>query len=38
MTAVINFDIIQYFPEGYNFKGFTFNFRMNTLDETIDVC
>lgn len=37
MKAVLTFDIVEYAPTGYNFKGFTFNFKMDKLDETIEV-
>ena len=36
-TAVLKLDIVEYFPQGFNFKGFNFNFKMDKFDETIDV-
>jgi hypothetical protein len=37
MSAVVAFDITEYLPSGFNFKGYTFNFKTDKVDETIEV-
>lgn len=37
MSAVIAFEITEYLPQGFNFKGYTFNFKSDKIDETIEV-
>ena len=37
MSAVVAFDITEYLPSGFNFKGYTFNFKTDKDDETIEV-
>ncbi len=37
MSAVVAFDITDYLPQGFNFRGYTFNFKTDKVDETIEV-
>ncbi len=37
MTATVVIDISDYLPINFNFEGFSFNFKTDGYDETIEV-
>ena len=38
MSALVTLSITDYLPKGFNFIGFTFNFKTENVDQSIDVC
>ncbi len=37
MSATITLEISVYLPSSFNFEGFTFTFRTESFEDTIDV-
>jgi hypothetical protein len=38
MSALVTFSITDYQPKGFNFSGYTFNFKIDNVDQSIEVC
>jgi len=37
MSATVTLEISDYLPSSFNFEGFTFTFRTDSFEDTIDV-